>query len=84
MKLHETFPLKIFSPFNVYFEGDALAMSAVNATGPFDILAKHEDFLTILLPCKIIVQTAQGKKEIPLERGIVQVNKDRVWVFSNI
>jgi|DEB19_MinimDraft_3_1074340.scaffolds.fasta_scaffold351187_1 F-type H+-transporting ATPase subunit epsilon len=84
MKVHETFPLKIFSPFKVFFEGEALAMSAVNASGPFDILAKHEDFLTILTPCNIVVQTVNGKKEIPMERAIVQVIKDRVWVFANI
>ena len=84
MKVRETFPLKIFSPFKVFFEGEALAMSAVNASGPFDILAKHEDFLTILTPCNIVVQTVNGKKEIPMERAIVQVIKDRVWVFANV
>jgi len=84
MKVHETFPLKIFSPFKVFFEGEALAMSAVNASGPFDILAKHEDFLTILTPCNIVVQTVNGKREIPMERAIVQVIKDRVWVFANV
>jgi len=84
MKVHETFPLKIFSPFKVFFEGEALAMSAVNASGPFDNLAKHEDFLTILTPCNIVVQTVNGKREIPMERAIVQVIKDRVWVFANV
>jgi F0F1-type ATP synthase epsilon subunit len=84
MKLHETFPLKIFTPFQTFFEGEALALSAANKTGPFDILAKHEDFLSILVPCSVVVQTTAGKKEFPLERGIIQVNKDQVWVFANI
>lgn len=84
MKLHETFTLKVFSPFITYFDGEALAVSALNKTGPFDILAKHEDFLSILLPCNVVVQTTSGKKEFPLERGIIQVNRDRVWVFVNI
>lgn len=84
MKLRETFPLKIFSPFSTYFDGDALAVSAINKTGPFDILAKHEDFLSILVACNVVVQTTSGKKEFPLQRGIIQVNKDQVWVFANI
>jgi len=84
MKVHESFTLKIFSPFKVFFEGEALALSAVNKTGPFDILAKHEDFLTILQPCSVVVQTTQGRKEFPLERGIVQVLQKQVWVFANI
>lgn len=84
MKLHQSFPLKIFSPFRTFFDGDALAVSAINKTGPFDILARHEDFLSILVPCDVIVQTTTGKKTFPLQRGIVQVNKDQVWVFVNI
>lgn len=84
MKLHETFPVKIFSPFNTYFDGDALAVSAINGAGPFDILAKHENMVSILLACDVVVQTPQGKKEFPLERGIIQVNNNQVWVFANI
>ncbi|MEI8073028.1 MAG: hypothetical protein WCH00_02990 [Candidatus Saccharibacteria bacterium] len=84
MKLKETFQLKIFSPFNTYFDGQALAMSAENGSGPFDILAKHEDFLSILVPCTVVVRTTQGRQEIPLERGILQVNNQAVWLFANI
>jgi F0F1-type ATP synthase epsilon subunit len=47
-------------------------------------LAKHEDFLTILLPCTVVVQTTSGKKEFPMQKGIIQVNKDQVWLFANI
>ncbi len=84
MKLHETFPVKVYSPFKVYFEGPALALSAVNASGPFDILAKHEDFLSILVPCMVVIQTPSGNHQIPLQKGIVQVNKDQLWLFANI
>jgi len=84
VKLKETFQLKIFSPFNTYFDGQALAMSAENGSGPFDILAKHEDFLSILVPCTVVVRTTQGRQEIPLERGILQVNNQAVWLFANI
>ena len=59
-------------------------MSAENGSGPFDILAKHEDFLSILVPCTVVVRTTQGRQEIPLERGILQVNNQAVWLFANI
>jgi hypothetical protein len=32
-----TMAVKVYAPFQVYFEGDAFSVSAVNATGPFDI-----------------------------------------------
>ena len=36
-----TMAVKVYAPFKVYFEGDAMSVSAVNDTGPFDILPKH-------------------------------------------
>lgn len=84
MKVHDTFLLKIFSPFQTFFEGEALAVSATNQTGPFDILAKHEDFISILSPCKIVVQTTSQKREFDVNRGILQVKNSRVWIFMNI
>ncbi len=84
MILKETVALTIFSPFNTYLDVQALAMSAENGSGPFDILAKHEDFLSILVPCTVVVRTTQGRQEIPLERGILQVNNQAVWLFANI
>lgn len=84
MKLKETFPATIFSPFETYFEGPALAISAENATGPFDILFDHEDFLSLLVPCTVRVQTPQGDKEFPLQRGILQVSNNTVWLFANV
>ena len=40
-----TMAVKVYAPFQVYFEGDAYSVSAINATGPFDILPKHHNFL---------------------------------------
>jgi F0F1-type ATP synthase epsilon subunit len=40
--------VKVYAPFKVYFDGDALSISAVNDTGPFDILTKHHNFMTLI------------------------------------
>jgi hypothetical protein len=35
----DQFYLKVYSPFKIYFDGAVQSVSAVNDTGPFDILA---------------------------------------------
>ena len=44
-----TMNVKVYAPFQVYFEGDAHSISAVNAVGPFDILPHHHNFLCMLV-----------------------------------
>lgn len=83
------FHLKIYSPYKTYFEGDVTSVSALNETGPFDILAEHHNFLTLLLPCEITIRgikNAPSDKEekIKITRGIMQVKPRDVVVFLDI
>ncbi len=84
MKLQKTFPATVFSPFQTYFKGSALAVSAENATGPFDVLFEHEDFLSLLVPCTVRIITPKGEHEFAIERGILQVTNNVVWLFANV
>jgi F0F1-type ATP synthase epsilon subunit len=75
---------KVYSPFKTYFEEDVYSISAINATGPFDVLPKHHNFMTLLNPCDLIVQTARGEGRIRIARGIMHVKQDRVVVFLDV
>lgn len=79
------FHLKIYSPFKIYFEGNVDSVSAVNDTGPFDILGRHHNFLTLLNPCDLVIRN-QGKDDetITIVRGIMQVKADDVVVFLDV
>jgi len=79
-----TISVKIYAPFKIYFEGEAYSLSAVNATGPFDILPRHHNFLCMLVPCIIKVQTATGEKSIKANRALMQVKAERVVVFMDV
>ncbi len=84
MKLNKTFSLTIFSPFQTYFEGPATLLSAENKSGPFDILADHANFLCLLTPCELKVQSKNGLQKFSVERGIVEVTDTNTYVFVNI
>ena len=77
--------VKVYAPFQVYFEGDATSVSAENATGPFDILPKHRNFLCMLVPCTLRVQPVEGKpRAIKIHRALMHVKADRVVVFMDV
>src|ERR1700710_757530 len=53
----------IHSPFKDYYDGLAFSLSAENETGPFDILPRHHNFISLLLPCDIVVRTvSEGER----------------------
>jgi F0F1-type ATP synthase epsilon subunit len=77
--------VKVYAPFKTYFAGPASSLSAVNKTGPFDILAGHHNFMSLLVPCTITVR-AEGKPDFSMhaERGVMHVKKDKVTVFLDV
>lgn len=80
-----TMAVKVYAPFQVYFEGEAYSVSAVNATGPFDILPHHHNFLCMLVPCKLTIEAVEGgHKEIKISRALMHVKADRVVVFVDV
>ena len=77
--------VKVYAPFQVYFEGDAVSVSAVNDTGPFDILPRHRNFLCMLVPCNLTIHPVEGPaKTIKIHRALMHVQSDRVVVFMDV
>lgn len=77
--------VKVYAPFQVYFEGDAFSVSAINATGPFDILPNHHNFLCMLTPCDLLVTPVEGdSKTIKIHRALMHVKANRVVVFMDV
>ena len=78
--------VKVHSPFQDYFEGQAFSVSAVNATGPFDVLPQHHSFISLLTPCELVIRTekASDNRRISISGGIMQVKADKVIVFLDV
>lgn len=76
--------IRVASPFKTFFDEDALSISAVNDTGPFDILPHHHNFITLLNACQITVRTSQGDFHIQISGGIMHVKADKITVFLNV
>lgn len=76
--------VKVYAPYKTYFDSDALSISAVNETGPFDILPQHYNFMTLLSPCEVIVRTDRGDETFTIARGVMHVKADQVIVFLDV
>lgn len=76
-KLH----VKVISPMQVYYDGSAQAVSAVNKVGPFDILADHANFFSLLTEGNIVVHTGYQELAFPITHGIVKCTNNRITLF---
>jgi F0F1-type ATP synthase epsilon subunit len=84
-----TMRIKVYSPFKTYFEDDGYSISGVNATGPFDILPHHHNFMTLLSACELSIQTLGRSGQPPQQKirisgGLMHVKADKVTVFLDI
>lgn len=76
--------IKVYSPYQTYYDELATSISAVNDTGPFDILKGHHRFLTLLSSCELVIAGRNGEEKIKISRGIMYVKEDRVTVFLDV
>ena len=79
--------VKVYSPFKVYFDEDAFSMSGQNATGPFDVLPHHHNFMTLLGACELIIRPVNGpppEQRIRISGGLMHVKADKVTIFLDV
>lgn len=76
--------IKVYSPYQTYFDEQAYSISAINDTGPFDILKGHHRFLTLLNACELVIRTTKGEEKIKISRGVMYVKEDKVTVFLDV
>lgn len=80
-----TMHVQVRSPFHEYYNDEAFSISAENATGPFDILPRHHNFITLLNPGELMIRTPQKKEQrIRISGGIMHVKADKVAVFLDV
>ena len=83
-KTQKHFKVKILSPYQTFYEGEAVSLSAANRTGPFDILPGHINFFSLLLPGTVALNTGFQRLEFPIARGVLRVSKDSVTLFADV
>jgi F0F1-type ATP synthase epsilon subunit len=80
----EMMRVKLYSPFQTYFNGDAYSISGENKTGPFDILPRHHSFMTLLDAGELFIKSPEGDLKVKISRGIMHVKENQTIVFLDV
>ena len=76
--------VRVLSPTQTLYDGPALAVSATNRVGPFDILADHANFFSLLSEGNIVINTGFQSLAFPIHHGIAKVKNNMVTLFIDI
>jgi hypothetical protein len=79
-----TIAVKVYAPFQVFFEGQAVSVTGVNETGPFDVLPHHRNFLCMLVPSELVIRTPYEEKRIKVSRALMHVKADKITVYVDV
>lgn len=67
----------VLNPTEVIFEGRAQSVKLPGEEGAFEVLPFHKRIMSRLVSGRLLVD----EKEIPLERGVVMVDQNRVTII---
>ena len=77
--------VKVYSPYQTFYDGQAISISAENDTGPFDILPRHHNFMTLVNTGDVIIRICKDEeKKIRIARGVMHVRSNKVTLFLDV
>ncbi len=72
--------LRIISPSDILFEGEADSVTLPGVLGSFTVLRHHAPLISNLTAGKIVYTSGENVQELAIEGGIVDVNNNVVSV----
>lgn len=76
--------VKISTPTNVLWEGEAISISSVNSQGAFDILPRHANFVTLIKANPIIVRDGHREKQYSFTNAVIHTDKGMVRIYGDV
>lgn len=77
--------VKILTPYEILYEGEADAVIGENSMGTFGILPQHANFITMVQNKPIVIQIDKVQKQtfqFPL--AIIYTSDDQVKIYTDI
>lgn len=67
------------------FQGRIQSLSSVNDSGPFDILAFHENFISLIQKQIVVIKENGENVMFPIKtRGVLRVGSNKATVFLGV
>lgn len=74
--------LEIITPDKKIFEGEVSEASFPGADGSFQVLKNHAPIVSALAKGSVSFTTAEGKRAIQVDGGVVEVNDNKIIVLA--
>ena len=71
-------------PEKVVYEGEVDSVLVPGTKGPFEILNDHAAIVSTLEKGVVEIGTSQGKQQIPISNGFVEVHKNNVSICAEL
>jgi len=66
------------------FDGKAISISSINDKGPFDILASHANFITMVRDYIRVAVDENNFQDIVIKVGVMRVFENNVQVYLTV
>ena len=76
--------VKISTPTDVLWEGEAVSVSSVNSQGPFDILAQHANFVTLVQGEPISVKTELRERQYSFRNAVIHTSNNSIRIYGDV
>ncbi|MBI2414273.1 hypothetical protein HYV31_00305 [candidate division WWE3 bacterium] len=67
-----------------YYEGQALSLSSVNESGPFDVLPSHANFITTIRDYIKLIIDENNAQDFAIKEGVLRAYEDEVSVYLTV
>ena len=76
--------VKISTPTDLLWEGEALSVSSVNSQGAFDILPQHANFVTLVKGEPIAVRTDTRERQYSFKDAVIHTDQSVVRIYGDV
>ncbi len=84
IQANELLHIIILAPEKVIFDGEALALTCINAEGQLDILPFHANFISLIFD-KVFIKTKEGEqKEIAVGDALLKQMSNEITILTNV
>ena len=70
--------LKIISPEKILFSGEVESVLVPGTVGEFQILKDHAPIISTLEKGRVVYTTANGKRQLNIQGGFVEVKRNEI------
>lgn len=83
-KIKPVLNIKINTPNETLWEGEAQSISSENSQGVFDVLPLHANMVTLILDKPIIVRTKEKDRKYTFKSAVLYTHNSGVEIYGDI